>query len=112
HVLADVGNVPRDLFRSELRVARFDFELFDVDRGVVVLFHEALGNENRVFEVVTAPRHECDEHVASECKLAAVSTWTVSNDLPLGNTLADVDDRTLIDTSVLVRSLELDQRVN
>ena len=36
-VLADVGNIARDLFRPELGVAGFDLELLDVDRGVVVL---------------------------------------------------------------------------
>ena len=83
HVLADVRNVARDFFRSELRVARFDFELFDVNRGVVVLFHESLGNEDRVFEVVTAPRHERDEHVATERQLTAIGTRTIGNDLAL-----------------------------
>src|SRR4029434_740331 len=107
HVLTDVRNVARDLFRTKLRIARFDFELFDVNRGVVVLFHKSLGNENRVFEVVTAPRHERAENVASECELTAVGTWTIRDDLSLRDALTDVNDRTLIDTSVLVRTLEL-----
>ena len=33
--LGDVGNVARDFFRSQLGVARFNLELFDVDGGVV-----------------------------------------------------------------------------
>ena len=41
-VLADVGNVARDLFRPQLGVARFDLELLDVDGGVVVVLHQLL----------------------------------------------------------------------
>ena len=41
-VLADVGDVAGDLFRPELGVARFDLELLDVDRGVVVVADQLL----------------------------------------------------------------------
>src|ERR687889_158000 len=66
----DVRDVPRDLFGPELRVARLDLELLDVDRRVVVVLHHAFGHEDRVFEVVPAPRHERDQHVPAECELA------------------------------------------
>ena len=112
HVLADVRNVARDLFRAELCIAGLDLELLDVDRGVVVVLDESLGNENRVLKVVTAPRHEGDQHVAAERQFAAIGTRTVGNDLAFLDTLADLDDRTLVDTGVLVRTLELDQRVD
>ena len=39
--LVDVGNVARDFLGTELRVARLDFVLLDVNRGVVVLFAPA-----------------------------------------------------------------------
>ena len=42
HVLADIGNVARDFFRTQLGIARFDLELFDVNRSVVVFFHQTL----------------------------------------------------------------------
>jgi hypothetical protein len=58
HVLADVRDVARDLLGAELRVARLDLKLLDVDRRVVVVLDEPLGDEDRVLEVVTAPRHE------------------------------------------------------
>ncbi len=112
HVLADVRNVARDLFRSQLRVARFDFELFDVNRSVVVLFHESLGNENRVFKVVTAPGHEGHQYVTTERQFAAIRAGTVGDHLSLRHPLTNVHDRTLVDAGVLVRTLELDQRVD
>src|SRR5882724_10395389 len=57
HGLADVRNVAGDFFRTELGVAGFDLVFLNVERGVVILFHQFLGNENCVFEVVPAPRH-------------------------------------------------------
>src|SRR6185436_6061448 len=53
--LADVRDVAGDLFRPELRVARLDLELLDVDRGVGVLLHHPFGHEDGVLEVVAAP---------------------------------------------------------
>jgi hypothetical protein len=70
-LLADVRDVARDLFLAELGVARDALELLDVDRGEDVLLDDALGDEDRVLEVVAAPRHERDDHVPPERQLAA-----------------------------------------
>ena len=91
HVLADVRDIARDLFGTELRVAGFDLELLDVDRRVIVVLDEPLGNEDRVLEVVTAPRHERHEHVAAQCEFAAVGTRPVGDDLAFLDTLADAE---------------------
>src|SRR6185437_4731498 len=73
---------------------------------------ESLGNEDCVFEVVTAPRHEGDQDVSSQSQLAAVGTRPVGDDLALRHALADVHNRALINTGVLVRTLVFDQRVD
>ena len=52
-LLADVGDVARDLFLAELRVAGDALELLDVDRGEDVVLGDALGDEDRVLEVVS-----------------------------------------------------------
>src|SRR5436305_3151944 len=75
--LGDVRDVAGDLFGTELRVAGFDLEFFDVDGSVVVLFHQLLGHEDRVFEVVAAPRHEGHQDVAAESQLAGVGAGAV-----------------------------------
>ena len=103
----DVRDVARDFFRTELRVARLDLELLDVDGRVVVVLHHLLGHEDRVFEVVAAPRHERDQHVAAERELAELRARTVAEHLPLVHLLADPDDRLLVDAGVLVAALEL-----
>ena len=69
-LLADVRDVARDLFLAELGVARDALELLDVDRGEDVVLDQALADEDRVLEVVAAPRHERDEHVLAERELA------------------------------------------
>ena len=69
---ADVRDVARDLFLAELRVAGDALELLDVDRGEDVVLRDALGDEDRVFEVVALPRHERDDHVLAERELAHV----------------------------------------
>src|SRR4030095_12055750 len=112
HVLADVRDVARYLLGAELRVARLYLKLLDVNRRVVVVLHETLGDENRVLEVVAAPGHEGHEHVATQRQLAAVCAGAVGDDLSLVDALADLNNRALVDARVLVRALELRQRVD
>src|SRR5205807_2457536 len=112
HVFADVRNVTRNFFGAEFGIAGLDFQLLDVNRSVVILFHQALGNQNRVFEVITTPRHERDQHITSQRQFAAICARSVGNYLALGDALTDVNDWALIDAGVLIRTLELDQRVD
>src|SRR3984885_6225569 len=111
-VLADVGDVAGDFFRTELGVASFDLELLDVEGRVVVLAHEFFGDEDRVFEVVTAPWHEGHKHVTAEAELALFRAGTVGDDLTFQNAVALTDDRFLIDAGVLVGPLEFDELVD
>src|SRR6185369_8979608 len=109
---AHVRDVARDFFRTQLRIARFDLEFFDVDGGVVILLHHLFRDQDRVFEVVAAPWHESDQDVSSERQLAVVRARTVGDDLTLHNAVALLHDRTLVDTGVLVGALELRQLIN
>src|SRR5262249_16430595 len=68
--------------------------------------------EDGVFKVVTAPGYERDEHVAAKSEFAAVGARTVREDLALLDAIADANERLLVDASVLVRALELDERVD
>src|ERR1700733_10090096 len=110
--LAHVRNIARHFLRPQLRIARFEFELLDVDGGVVILLHHLFGDKNRVLKVVAAPRHEGHEHVSPKRQLAEIRARTVSNDLSLHHALALLHDRLLVDTSVLVRALELRELIN
>src|SRR6266849_2108987 len=109
---ADVGDVARDFFRTQLGVARFNFILFDVNRGVVILFDQLFANENRVFKVVSAPWHERHQHVAAKSQFTAVGARTVGKNLLLLHAVAHANDWLLVNASVLVRTLELGQGVD
>ena len=74
-LLGDVGEVAGDLLGAELGVARLDLELLDVDRGVHVLAHHLLADQDGVLEVVALPRHERHQHVAAEGELTRCR-WT------------------------------------
>ncbi len=88
-LLADVRDVAADLLLAELGVAGHDLELLDVDRGEDVIAHDALGEQDRVLEVVAIPRHERDEHVAAERQLAVLRRRAVGHDVALLHLVAD-----------------------
>ena len=111
-LLGHVRDVARDVFLAQLRVARLDLELLDVDRGVAVVLHEPLGDQDRVLEVVAAPGHEGDEDVPPERQLALVGAGAVRDHLADGHPLALPDDRPLVDARVLVRPPILRQVVD
>src|SRR5581483_8778565 len=110
-VLADVRDVARDLFRSELRVARFALVLLDVNRGEAVVLDHPLGDEDGVLVVVAFPRHERDEHVLPERELALIGRRSVGHDLAAHDAIADRDHRALVDARARVGARELEQVV-
>ena len=110
--IGDIRNVARDFLGSELGVAGFDFELLNVDRGVVVFLDQLFADQDGVFEVVTAPRHEGDQNVASQSQLAHIGAGSIGQNLRLHHALPHLHDRLLVDAGVLVRALELGELVD
>src|ERR1700733_3868499 len=110
-LLADVGNVASELFSAELGLANFDVELVDVNRRVNVVLHQPLGENDRVFKVVAFPRHEGDESIASQRKLAVARGRAVAEQLALLYTLVELDRRLLVEAGPLVEAGELPHRV-
>ena len=108
----DVRDIARDFFRPELGVASGDFEFLNVDRSEDVFLQHLFGDEDRVFEVVTVPRHERDEHVAAERHLALIGRRTVGDDLARLDLLALLDDGLLIEAGAGIRAHELAEFVN
>ncbi len=109
---AHIRNVAGDVLFAQLGIAGFDFELLDVDRRECVLAYEFLTQQDRVFEVVAAPGHECHEHVLPQRQFALIDRRPVGQYLAFLDRLPDPDHRRLRDAGVLVRALELDQVVN
>ena len=110
--LRDVRNVAGDLFRPELRLAGVHVELLDMQGGVVVVLDQLLADEDRVLEVVPAPRHERHQHVASQRQLAICRAGAVRQDSAFLDPLANMHDRLLVDAGVLVRPAEFHELID
>src|SRR6185503_7088783 len=110
-LLRAVRDVARDLLVAELRRARVDLVLVDVDRAQHVVLDEPLRDDDRVLEVEALPRHERHEQVGAERELAAVGRGPVGDDLAALHLVAEDDRRLLVDQRALVRPHELRQRV-
>ena len=112
HLLADLGDVAGDLFGAQLGVAGVDLELLDVDGGVEVFLHHALGDEDGVLEVVAAPGHVGHDEVAAQGQFAVLGAGTVGQDLAGGDVLALLHEGHLVEAGVLVGAGVLDQGVD
>ena len=110
-LLGAVGDVAGDLLVAELGRAGVDLVLLDVDRGQFVVLDQALGEDDRVLEVVALPGHEGDQAVLAQGDLAAGGRGAVGEHVALLHLLAGVDDRPLVDDRALVGAHELVQRV-
>ena len=82
-LLGAVRDVAGDLLVAELRRAGVDLVLLDVDRGELVVLDEALGDDDRVLEVVALPGHEGDQAVLAERDLAAGGRGAVGEHVAL-----------------------------
>ena len=109
HFFADVGNIAGDFLRSKLGVACHYLEFFNMNGGKGILANGALGNEDGVFVVVTAPGHEGDHQVFAEGQFAFVNTGAVSQNLALFHGHAGVAGGLLPKAGVLVGLVELQQ---
>src|SRR3989440_4862506 len=91
-LIADIGDIAGDLLRAQLDVAGFDFVLLDVDRGVFVLAHDRLGDQDRVFVVVALPGHERHQDVAAGRQLTFRGGRTVRQRRAGGDRPPGLDD--------------------
>src|SRR5690606_29974701 len=89
-----------------------DLELLQVDGGEHVVTDDALGDQDRVLEVVAVPGHERDQGVAAQGQFAQVRGRAVGDDVPGLDHIAHAHDRALVDAGGLVRALELGQAVD
>jgi hypothetical protein len=64
-----------------------------VDRREAILLHDALGDEDRVLEVVAVPRHERDQQVLAQGELADVVDGPSASTSPRAITSPAFDER-------------------
>ena len=65
-VLADIGDISCYLLGSELGFSCLCFEVFDVDRCILILFYKVLVEQYGVLVVIAFPGHEADTRVLTE----------------------------------------------
>ena len=106
-LLRAVRDVARDLLVAELGGAGVDLVLLDVDRGELVVLDQALGEDDRVLEVVALPGHEGDLEVLAQGHLALVGRRAVREHVARLDLLARDDARLLVDQRALVGAHEL-----
>ena len=110
-VLADVGNIARDFFGTELGIARFRLMLLYVNGREHVLLDEVFAYENGVLIVVALPGHEAYQDVSAERKLARACRRTVGDYVARLYDLSHVDNRTLIYAGALIAAQEFFERI-
>ena len=109
--LADVRNFPRQFLFAAFRVADLKLEFFDVDRRKDILRNNPFADDNRIFEVVSAPRHEGHEDVPTERELAVFGGAPVRQDVALLHLVSRLHHGFLIDAGVLVCPEEFRQMI-
>jgi len=110
-LFGDVGNFTGQFLFAALGVAHLQLELLDVDRGEDVVAHDALGDDDGVFKIITAPGHKSDEDVAPEGQFTRLGSGAIGDHLPGLDDIAFGDDRLLVDAGVLVGAHELGERI-
>ena len=83
-----------------------------MNRGETIFLDHSLGYENRILKVVSVPWHEGDSHILTERQLTEIHRGSVSKNVTALNRVARANNRALIDTGVLVRTLVLGQVIN
>ncbi len=73
-----------------------------MDRGQLVVLHEALGEDDRVLEVVALPGHEGDHQVLAERHFALVRRGAVGEHVAALDLLTGLDEWLLVDQRALV----------
>src|SRR5581483_11547774 len=108
----DVWDIARDFLRSKLGVSRADLELITVDRGINVLLDHLLRNHDGIFEVISIPWHERDEHIAPQSQFSVFSIRTIGDHLTALHVLPFSHNGLLVHTSAGVRSHKLAKLIN
>ena len=109
NILTYIRNIASDFFWSQLSITGIAFILFNMNRSKIVLFDQFLGKKYCVLVIVAFPSHESDQHIAPQSQLAQISGGAISNRITFFHFLPFIDDRLLINTSSLVRTLEFKQ---
>ena len=78
-----------------------------MNRRKTIFLNDSLRDEDRVFEVIAVPGHKGDSHILPKGQLTEIYRWTIGQNVTALNRVARLNNGTLVDTGILVRSLVL-----
>ncbi|OQB36791.1 MAG: hypothetical protein BWY06_02684 [Candidatus Latescibacteria bacterium ADurb.Bin168] len=110
-LVTHVRNVPCEFFLATLRVPDLKLVFLDVHGREDVVSDEPLAHHNGVLEIVSMPRHECAQNVATQRQVTPVRRRAIGEHLARLHLVPRPHKRTLILAAVLVRPLELHEAV-
>ena len=108
---AHIRNIARDYLGTEFRVAHVGHIGLDVNGVVGPFLHDAIGEDDGVFEVISLPRKIRDEKILSESKFSLFDCHSVCQNIALLHLLTGPDARTRVKAGRLVAPDECLQRV-
>ena len=74
-----------------------------------IVSHQFLAEQNRVLKIVPTPRHKSDKDIFTKSQFSSINGGAICQHLPFFDRLTNLDHRRLGHTSVLIRTLKLDQ---
>src|SRR5690606_14292192 len=83
-----------------------------MDRSIGIVLNELLTDQNGVFIVVPAPRHEGHQNILAQRQFTLFSAWSVCQNLVLFDAVTLAHEGLLGHTGVLIGALELRQLVD
>ena len=112
HTLGQVRNIAGNVFRTQLGITGNNVQFLNVNRSIAVVCSYFFRNQNRVFVVVTVPRHKGDGHVLTQSQFAQIGGCTVGNQIAALQNIACFDSWTLVDVGRLVGAGKFNQVIN
>ena len=110
-LFAHIGDIPGDVFGSQLGVSRFRLIFLNVDGGIHIVPHQPLVEQHGVFVIVPFPGHKADEGVFAQSDLAQRGGGAVGDDVVLFHPISHADDGLLVDAGTLIGAHKFNEPV-
>ncbi len=111
-ILSYIGNIARDLFRSQFRIPGIALIFFNMDGSIKIALNQVLTQQHRILIVITFPRHISNDNIIAQSQFAMIRRRTIGNRLLLRYNIALINDWYLIDTGSLIGTQIFLQFVN
>jgi len=105
-VWRNIWDIISSLFRAKFGFSNIHRIFVDMNRSIIVFFHNSRTDDNRVLKVVTTPRHIRYHEISSKSELSIVDGLTISKDLSSSYWWTGSHFWLLVDNHVVIWSLK------